>query len=451
MSKTKIKFLLILILLPLLGLGCKGGGNIIKKEELEPVTLKYWRVFDEPSDFTDTIATFKQKYPHINIEIKKLLLEEYEDAIVRALAEGNGPDIISIHTTWLKQYQKLIDPMPQSVTLPATMFDGKNTYTALQTTKMPTIVDIKNNFIDTVQNDVVIGSSIYGLPLGVDTLVMYYNRQMLNQAGIVEPARTWEDFKENIKLLTLQDKNGNIIQSGATIGGAQNINRAGDILAILMMQNGTEMVTNGKVTFNQVPSALKDKSVVPGRDALRFYTDFSSPAKEVYTWNEEMPESLNAFANQQSAYFFGYSYHLPLIRSLASGIDLGIAKLPQISATGRQVNIANYWIETVAKQSIHKNEAWAFLQFATSQVGVTPFLTASQKPTALRALIASQRTSTELKPFADQLLTASSWYHGRDSASMENVFRFMISQVINGNKTPEEAINSAVETINLTY
>jgi len=451
MSKTKTKLLSILILLPLLGLGCKGGGNIISKDSLEPVTLKYWRVFDEPSDFTDTIAAFKQIYPHINIEIKKLRLEEYEDAIVRALAEGNGPDIISIQTSWLKQYQKLIDAMPASVTLPATMFDGKNTYTSLQTIKMPTLRDLKNNFIDTVEQDAVIGSSIYGLPLGVDTLAMYYNKQMLNQAGIVEPARTWEDFKNHVKLLTRQDTNGNIIQSGGTIGGAHNINRAADILAILMMQNGTEMVANGKVAFNQTPPILQDKSVVPGRDALRFYTDFASPAKEVYTWNEDMPESLNAFANQQSAYFFGYSYHLPLIRSLASGIDLEIAKLPQISTTGRQINIANYWIETVAKQSAHKNEAWGFIQFAASQAGVTPFLTASQKPTALRALISAQRAIDELKPFADQLLTASSWYHGRDAASMENVFRFMISQVVNGTKTPEEAINSAVETINLTY
>ncbi|PIZ82419.1 MAG: hypothetical protein COY02_00060, partial [Parcubacteria group bacterium CG_4_10_14_0_2_um_filter_41_6] len=405
----------------------------------------------EPSDFTAPIAQFKQMYPHINVEIKKLRLEEFEDTLIRALAEGAGPDIISIQTSWLKQYQKLIDPMPASVTVPATLFDGKQTYTSLQTTKMPTLVDLRNNYIDTVSEDMAIGSTIYGLPLGVDTLVMYYNRQMLNQANITEPARTWEEFKDQIKLLTYQDKNGNILQSGATIGGASNINRASDILAVLMMQNGTEMESGGKVAFNQVPTGLKDDSVVPGRDALRFYTDFSSPAKEVYTWNENMPESLNAFANQQSAYFFGYSYHLPLIRSLGSGVDLGIAKLPQISTTGRQVNIANYWMESVVKQSSYKNEAWAFLQFITSQTGATQFLSASGKPTALRALIASQRSSEELKPFADQLLTSSSWYHGKDANAMENAFRFMISQIIDGSKTPEQAINDAAQTINLTY
>jgi len=78
MSKTKIKLIAILAILPLLGLGCKGGGSI-SEDSLTPVTLKYWRVFDEPSDFTDVIAQFRQIYPHINIEVKKMRLDEYED------------------------------------------------------------------------------------------------------------------------------------------------------------------------------------------------------------------------------------------------------------------------------------------------------------------------------------------------------------------------------------
>ena len=452
MSKIKTKLIALLIILPLLGLGCKAGGpGGSSGSSLTPVTLKYWRVFDEPSDFTDVIAQFKRTYPHISVQVKKMRLDEYESALVRALAEGNGPDIISIHTTWLKQYQKLIDPMPQSVTLAATLFDGKKTYTSLQTTKMPTLVDLRNNYIDTVSEDAIIGSSIYGLPLGADTLAIYYNRQMLNQAGIVSPARTWEELKDQIKLLTLQDSTGQFVQSGAALGGAYNINRAPDILSALMMQNGAEMTRANKVSFNQVPAGISDDSIVPGRDALRFYTDFASPAKEVYTWNEDMPESLNAFANQQSAYFFGYSYHLPLIRSLAGSIDLGIAKLPQISATGKQVNIANYWLEAVTKGSPNKSEAWGFIQFASSQAGAASYLTAAQKPTALRALISSQRSNEELKPFADQLLTAKTWYHGNDASGMENVMRIMISQVIDGSSTAEEAINEAAKQINLAY
>ncbi|MBI1961227.1 MAG: extracellular solute-binding protein [Parcubacteria group bacterium] len=452
MAKIKTtKLLALLFMLPLLGLGCKGGGSATSKESLEPVTLKYWQVFNEPSDFTDTIAAFKRTYPHINVTVRKLRLDEYEDAIVRALAEGNGPDIISVQTAWLKHYQNLLAVMPASVTLPATVVDGNKTAVALSTVKLPSSQDLRTAFVDTVAPDVTLNTQIYGLPLSVDTLGLYYNRQLLNQAGVTSPPRTWEEFKNAVKLLTTQDRNGNIVQAGAALGGSRNINRAPDILAVLMMQNGTEMAKNGKAAFNQIPANLKDASVVPGRDALRFYTDFASPAKEVYTWNENLPESLDAFANQQAAFFFGYSYHLPLIRSLAPGIDLGITKLPQIAAGGKQVNFANYWLEGVTKQSAHPSEAWGFIQFATSEPGAGTFLQKSGKPTALRALISSQRGNEMLAPFADQLLTAQTWYHGADAAAMEEAMRAAIEQVASGGKEPDAAIDEAVRNINLTY
>jgi multiple sugar transport system substrate-binding protein len=451
MLKTKIiKLSVLLLLLPLVGIGCKNSGTI-SKDSLESVSLNYWRVFDEPSDFTTAIAKFRQTYPHISISVRKLRLDEYEDAILRALAEGNGPDVISFHVTWLNEYLNLLDPAPASVTLPASFSDGRSTTISLQTTKLPSVRDLRNVYVDTVSSDAVLGSAIYGLPLGVDTLVLYYNRQLLNQANIPSAPATWNEFKDQVKRLTAQDRNGNIIQSGASLGGARNINRAPDIIAALMMQNGTEMTNKGKVAFNQIPANINDKEVNPGRDAVRFYTDFASPAKEVYTWNENLPESLDAFANQQAAFFFGYSYHLPLIRALSPGIDIGITKLPQISTAGKQINIANYWLEGVTKQSPHKNEAWGFIQYITSEQGVGSFLEAALKPTALRTLIASQRQNQELRPFADQLLTATNWYHGNNVGAMEEAMRIMVEQVVGGVLTPQEAVNEAVKTINISY
>ena len=164
-----------------------------------------------------------------------------------------------------------------------------------------------------------------------------------------------------------------------------------------------------------------------------------------------MPESLDAFANQQAAFFFGYSYHLPIIRSLAPGIDLGIAKLPQIAAAGKQVNFANYWLEGVTKQSAHPSEAWGFIQFAASERGAGVFLQKSGKPTALRALISSQRNNETLAPFADQLLTAQNWYHGGNPAAMEEALRTAIERVVSGALEPDAAINQAAQSVSLTY
>lgn len=442
---------MLLIALPLLGLGCKGSGEI-KAEALTPVTLNYWRVFDEPDDFNEIINSFRAQYPHITINVKKIRVEDYEESLLRALAEGNGPDIISLHNTWMRQYKDILTPLPASITLPVTTVSGRNTVISLRTAPSLTLRELRNNFVDVVVDDATVDGQIYGLPLALDTLVLYYNRTLLNQANIPAPPATWTEFKDAVKTLTLQDRNGNIVQAGVPLGTSRNINRAPDLLAVLMMQNGTEMISSGsQAAFNLVPSALKDKAVAPGRDALTFYTDFASPAKEVYTWNEKQPESLNAFTSQKSAFLFGYAYHLPFIRSLAPGIDLGIAKLPQISLGSKPVNFANYWIESVAKQSTHKTEAWAFIQFAASAANVRSFLKNAQKPTALRALIAEQRQDDILITFADEVLTAQSWYRGRKPAQAEEAFRAMIDQVARGEKTPEEAINLAAQKVNETF
>jgi len=451
MKKNKIfKLLSIALVISFIGVGCKGSGTI-EKSSLSPVTLKYWQVFNEQGDFTDIIAAFKIQYPQVTVEVKKLRIEEYEDAIIRALAEGQGPDIISVQTSWLKEYSELLETMPKSVTIPATYYEKEKPIKELETLKMPTGQDLRNLFVDTVYEDAILGSEIYGLPLSVDTLALYYNRQMLNQAGITTPAKTWEELKEHVKLLTKQDSNGNIVQSGAALGGARNINRAMDILSVLMMQNGTQMTQNQKASFNIVPTNLNDKQVAPGRDALRFYTDFASPTKEVYSWHENMPESVSAFANQKTAYLFSYSYSMPVIRSLNPGLDFGVVKLPQISTSGKQINFANYWLECVTKGSKNKNEAWAFVQFMTSKEQVSSFLKKSGKPTAMREYISEQRKEQDLQAFAEQLLTAKTWYKGGNADAAEEAFRIMIEQIVKGAKQPDEAINEAIKTINLTY
>ncbi|MFH1193695.1 MAG: extracellular solute-binding protein [bacterium] len=456
----KILVLSILTVLTLSGALCKTVSKDIT-EATKPVQLVYWRVFDDSDAFTDLIAEYNKIHPNVNITYRKLRYEEFEPMLVNALAEDRGPDIFSIQSTWMRGYQPKLLSLPDNITLPYRTVQGtikKDVVWEMQTKKSLSLRDLKNQFVDQVTEDAVLpettdkgtANKIFGLPLSVDTLVLYYNKELLNAANIPEPAKDWQTLQEHVKKLTKQNTAGDIITAGIAMGAAANVDRSIDILSVLMMQNGTKMTAdNGAASFNIIPPGLEGRTTPPGIEALTFYTDFASPQKEVYSWNETIPNSIDAFVQGKAAYMLNYAYNLPTIRARAPKLNFGVAKLPQIAGSA-EINFANYWMEVVSKKTTHPNEAWDFIQFITNAQNVEKYLNKTEKPTALRSLIQKQSENIDLYPFVSQLLTAKSWYKGKNATAMETAIKQMITDVIKGTYTIPEAINLAVQKVNQT-
>ncbi len=468
--KFKLTLLiLILVFIATTGFGCKGGSPAAKKALLKPVKLTIWGTFDSSDAFKKIIAAYKLIHPNVKINYYKFRWEEYEKKLLEGWAEGTGPDIFVVHNTWLGKYKNKILPMPAKIQLPIIKTSGlfkKDKKAVIKEFPTLTPYQIKNIFPDVVYNDVVKNNSIYGLPLSIDTLALFYNRDHLNAAGITQPPATWEELVEATKKLTLLDENGEIVRSAVALGGADNINRSNDILALLMLQNGTQMTDRqGRITFNKASNY--DSQFYPGQQALRFYTDFALPSKEVYTWNQNLPEALELFSAGKLSMFFGFSYQIPLIRAQAPKINFGVAPVLHLKpdgtdALGLPVNLASYWCYSVFKQTKYPNEAWDFIIFmATKRYrdadGQTKYyaenyLESTRKPPALKNLISKFKLNNpELAPFADQLLTAKSWYRGNNPDNMNRVFKQMIKNVIQGKLSVKDAVNSAVRAIQQTY
>lgn len=428
----------------------------VPEEALNPVDLVYWGVWDEQDDQIDTIRAYQAQHPHIKITYKKIRYDEYEQALLEGWAKDEGPDIFSIPNTWVKKYQDkdFLEPLPPQtqiafVTIKTKLKIKKEREVDYKTIPSLTIKDLENKFVDVVKKDVVIDDEIYGLPYSVDTLALFYNRDHLNNAHIAEPPQTWEEFIADVPKLTLQDDQGNIIQAGAALGTAENIPRSTDILSLLMIQNGTQMTDEKEkyITFTQ-PSP-SEPNYYPGERALEFYTDFASPSREVYTWNDQMPDALEAFTQGKLSFFLGYSYQIPIIQAQGENINFGISSIPQIDL-GQEKNYANYWVETVAKKSKNTNEAWNFIQFAAQKENVEKYLAKTKKPTALKSLIEAQREDFDLGVFANQTLTAKSWYHGKKPEATEDYLDEAIESVAKGLATPKEALDLAARQIQQT-
>lgn len=430
---------------------------------LPPVELELWTVFDEKEDFQPAIDAFQSVHRNVTITVRTKRMETYEQELVEAWARGAGPDIFTIPSTWIGKYEGFITPLPQTTRVPY-YEDRKflwktDTRIAYRNDVSVTPREINERYVDVVARDVIRQGQIYGLPFAMDTLLLYYNRDLLNSAQIVAPATTWEELVEQVPRLTLIDQSGEIVQSGVALGTAANVERSQDILSLLMMQNGTPMTdaTNRKVTFDAV---FGDDAFSPGGRALRFYTDFANIGKSVYSWNAAQPNSLDAFLEGNVAYFFGYGYHEKTIRERSGALNWGKSDMLHLNTngtdndarTGRavQINQANYWVFSAAKQSENTDLAWNFVQFGADASRVPAYLERTGKVAALRSILESQVNDPDLSIVARQALSARNWYAGENAPRMEEVMRSLIEN-INAGQPVNTALGVAAKHIQLTY
>lgn len=434
----KINLLTIFILLMVLVFS---GFQCTRPINPKPINLIVWNLWDDEASWKDMIASYeasiaadKTKVPVKIVYYKKVIAgnENYESAFNDSLAQGNGPDIFALNNSWLPRYKNKISPLDQ----------GAKTAQSFQ-----------RKFVDAVSYDFLEGNKIYAVPLSLDTLALYYNIDILNAAGIFDPPRTWDEFNEAVRKLTVRDSNGVIKRAGAAIGTDKNINRSSDILSLLMLQSGSAIVDVSQKTATiadliEGGGARSDSKRTVGGAALQFYTDFANPAKTVYTWNPLMDYSIDAFYQMNAAMMINYDYTVPIVRAKAPKLRFAIAPMPQITGVAVPVNYANYWAMAVSSGSAHPAEAWDFLMYITNPEIAKAYLAKTAKPAAQRDLVSWQENGEDLNlaVFARQSLTAKSW-HQRDNFAVETIFNDAINSVVLNRSTSENASQLAASQL----
>lgn len=422
------------------GLGCKqsttdnnnssgGEGSVVSDGSSGgKIEINWWRLWDSQDVFKPQIKAFEEAYPNIKINYRKLTYNEYEDEIISALAAGKGPDIWSIHNTWLPKHVDKLAPMPSEVMTPDVYGE------VFADVALYDLQDTEGN--------------IYGMPFSIDTLGLYYNKDYFNTNSLTSPPETWTEFKDYVKVLTEIDSFGNIGIAGGALGTSQNITRAVDILYLLMLQNGTQMTDDDykKAIFDSKAKTSSGEVYTPGLDALIFYTDFANPKKSVYTWNPAMHNSIDAFIEEKAAMAFGYSYQDAVIKSKAPNLNYDVAFVPQIKGSSKEVNYANYWAEVVSATSPYKKEAWDFLNYLSKQENIQSYSEVTDRPASRKDVIEEQLSDPLLKVFSKQALTAESWYQV-DSSAIEGVFSNLIESVALDEKEPKEGLDEAVDRV----
>ena len=79
------------------------------------------------------------------------------------------------------------------------------------------------------------------------------------------------------------------------------------------------------------------------------------------------------------------------------------------------------------------------------------YLDKTKRPTALRSLVDGQKNNNEIGVFAGEVLTAKSWYTGKNETAAEDAFKEMIDTVIgNPNVKLKDVIDNGAAKVQQT-
>jgi multiple sugar transport system substrate-binding protein len=300
-------------------------------------TIEYWGLWEPEAVYATVIADFQKLHPNVTVNYKKKSHLQYKDTLVAALKSQTPPDIFRFHNTWVPMLKGYMSPMPSSVY---------------------SVADFKATFYPVAQKDLFFGNSYYGIPLEIDTLALYVNEDIFNQAGLSYPSSWPQEFLDTARSLTVRN-GGRIERAGAALGNAGNVTHWQDVVSLLLLQSGVDV---------NEPSGTKAK------DAFDYYTAFQN---QDFIWDETMDEAKLAFAKGNLAMFFGFSWDYFDIKVIAPALNFKIIPVPQLP--DKTVNLASYWVEGVAKNSKNQKTAWEFLKFISSKEELTKLYTAQAK------------------------------------------------------------------------
>jgi len=170
----------------------------------EPVTITFWHTYNEVSAenqmLTETvIPMFEAQHPNIKVEAVPYPYDGFRQAILTALAGGQGPDLARLDIIWSPEFADqgvlvaLDEVMPDFQQFADRVFPGP----------------LSTNFYN---------GHYYGLPLDTNTRVFVYNQYMYDAAGIEAPPATIEELAAQCEAITALGDEVYLFSDGGTSG-----------------------------------------------------------------------------------------------------------------------------------------------------------------------------------------------------------------------------------------
>ena len=385
----------------------------------QEITIRYWQYYYDTKvvAIDELIKQFEAENPGIKVIHETFPYEAYGARVAAAVPAGQGPDVVNLFYGWLPAWVRAGYLMPLPI-------DHE---------------EIEREFVPMVRAAYMNGE-YWGLPTGVRTLALFYNKTMMNAAGIQEPPRTWDEFIAAGQAMAIR-RGPFFVQLGYGFGPAGQDHHL--IREILLRQ------------FGGVPYSDDNRTVLynseAGAKALEFYASWQLvhgigdveffPGRATYR---------DGFIAGLIGMIVDGSFAIGTIRNgVGSNFEWGVAELPVFEG-GEPHNFGSFWMNGLTPRAFESPEkleaSIKFLRFITSEEAMKMWLEVVGELPARLALADDPALASD--PVYGPFIRSLPYSHATffvDEEGQRQIMVDAINRVLLEGADPAESIRIAAE------
>lgn len=381
-------------------------------------------IFGDPAEkaaYESLVKTFRQKQPQIEVQLVHIPGQnDYRQRLGTDFAAGTPADIV------LLNYRRYASFAARGVLEPLGAYLAQSSLLTAE------------DFYPEALAPFYWQGSLQCIPQNLSSLVVYYNKQLFDAAGLAYPQAgwTWDDFLRIAKALT-KDSNGDSTPEQYGLGTEASIFR----VAPFIWQNGGELVDNPDTPMRltlDTPEA---------RQALQWFIDLQATHRVAPDAVQEQAESSESrFQSGRLGMFLNSRRGVPTYREI-SGFDWDVAPLPQGKQQAGILHADAYCMPAASK---NKAATWAFIEFANSPEGQTIVAGSGRTVPSLKAVAespafldpnakpANSRVFLDVIPHIRMVPVMATW------VDIEEIVGEELERAFYGQTTADAAIEAAI-------
>lgn len=383
------------------------GDDKGKSEEVVEVSLAGWGGNQSEQELLQqTLDEFMASHPNIKVNYE-VISDQYMDVIKTRLIGGEGPDVF-----YLDAFEA-----------PALIETGAVEPLDSYVTEEFDVADFEKPLLEAFQQD----GTTYGFPKDFSTLALFYNKKMLEDAGVEVP-KTWDELREASKKLT---KGTDVYGFGVAPELARQF-FIGESLGGKIVSDNQASFADEKVVEALQPvidQHLKDKTS-------------AQPSEVGAGWGGEM------LGQGKAAMVIEGNWAIPFLQDTFPDVDFGTAEVPTVN--GEKGTMA-YTVAYVMNANSQKKEAaWELLSYLTGKEGMKTWTSKGfALPTRKSVAAELGYDKDELRgPIVAGASYAQVWAAGANLPVIMTNFNNQFLSAFLGEKSLEDALKEAQETAN---